>query len=101
MPISPLERWGARGRYDMFRVLSCLTTEHDGRLVVLASVVCFLASLAAVNLFQRECAARGRARTSWIVVAGITNGSGIWATHFSALQAFEPNSPVAYDLHYK
>jgi sensor c-di-GMP phosphodiesterase-like protein len=37
----------------MFRVLSCLAVEHDLRLVVLAGIVCFLASIAAVSLFHR------------------------------------------------
>jgi NO-binding membrane sensor protein with MHYT domain len=43
----------------MFRVLNCLTTEHDWRLVALAGVICFLASLAAISLFHRAAAARG------------------------------------------
>ena len=37
----------------MFRVLTCLTTEHDWRLVIVAGVICFLSSLVAVNLFHR------------------------------------------------
>ena len=34
----------------MLRVLFCLTGAHDWRLVVLAGVVCFLTSLAAVSI---------------------------------------------------
>jgi NO-binding membrane sensor protein with MHYT domain len=37
----------------MFRVLTCLTVEHDWRLVAVAAVVCLFASLTAVNLFNR------------------------------------------------
>ena len=33
----------------MFRVFTCLTGEHDLRLVVLAGLVCFLASYAAIT----------------------------------------------------
>jgi hypothetical protein len=32
----------------MYRVLTCLTTEHDWRLVVLGGVICLLASSVAI-----------------------------------------------------
>ncbi len=82
----------------MFRVLTCLTTEHDWRLVVVAGVVCFLASLAAISVFRRARAASGRARAIWIVAAGATAGIGIWATHFIAMLAYDPGIPVAYNI---
>ena len=41
---------------------SCLTSEHDWRLVVLAGIVCLLASLVAVSLFHRARAARAGLR---------------------------------------
>ena len=50
----------------MYRVVSCLTTEHDWRLVLLAAVVCFLASAVAVSLFHRAQVATGRARAVWL-----------------------------------
>ena len=46
----------------MFRVLTCLTTEHDWRLVIVAGAVCFLASLTAISMFNRARATGGRAR---------------------------------------
>src|SRR5712664_2567774 len=82
----------------MFRVLTCLTTEHDWRLVVLAGVVCFLASLAAVSLFHRARATKARARAIWIVTAGVAAGCGIWATHFIAMLAYEPGVAVSYNV---
>jgi len=42
----------------MFRILTCLTAEHDWRLVLLADLVCFVASIAAVNIFHRATASR-------------------------------------------
>jgi NO-binding membrane sensor protein with MHYT domain len=33
----------------LFRILDCLTTQHDWRLVAVAGVVCFLASLTAIT----------------------------------------------------
>jgi diguanylate cyclase (GGDEF)-like protein len=82
----------------MFRVFSCLTVEHDLRLVVLAGIVCFLASVAAVSLFHRAKANRGRARAMWTLTAGAATGSGIWATHFIAMLAYEPGTSIAYEI---
>src|SRR6267143_3582576 len=74
----------------MFRVLTCLATEHDLRLVGLAGLVCFLASFAAISLFHRAGAAHGRGRAMWIMTAGTATGCGIWATHFIAMLAYDP-----------
>jgi diguanylate cyclase (GGDEF)-like protein len=82
----------------MFRVLSCLAVEHDLRLVVLAGIVCFLASVAAVSLLHRAKATDGRARAMWTATAGIVTGGGIWATHFIAMLAYEPGTPIAYGI---
>src|SRR5438105_12775876 len=82
----------------MFRVLTCLTTEHDWRLVIIAGVICFLASLTAISLFNRARATMGRARATWIVAAGAATGCGIWATHFVAMLAYDPGISVAYNI---
>src|SRR5712691_3288606 len=82
----------------MFRVFSCLTGEHDLRLVVLAGIVCLLASLVAISLFHRARATGGRARALWLALAGAATGCGIWATHFIAMLAYEPSVAVAYDI---
>src|SRR6478672_3440235 len=82
----------------MFRILTCLTTEHDWRLVVVAGVICFLASLVAVNLFHRAEATTGRTRLTWLITAGATTGCGIWATHFIAMLAYDPGVGIAYNL---
>jgi methyl-accepting chemotaxis protein len=82
----------------MFRTLTCLTTQHDWRLVVLAGVVCFLSSVTAITLFHRARSTAGRATAVWIAAAGCAAGCGIWATHFLAMLAYEPGLPVAYDI---
>jgi methyl-accepting chemotaxis protein len=82
----------------MYRVLTCLTTEHDWRLVVVAGLVCFLSSLVAINLFHHARATSQVARSSWIIAAGVAAGSGIWATHFIAMLAYDPGIGIAYDL---
>ncbi|HZP77901.1 MAG TPA: PAS-domain containing protein [Pseudolabrys sp.] len=82
----------------MFRILTCLTTEHDWRLIVVAGVVCFLASLAAINLFARARSTNGGARIAWLTFAGASTGCGIWATHFIAMLAYDPGIGVAYSI---
>jgi NO-binding membrane sensor protein with MHYT domain/methyl-accepting chemotaxis protein len=82
----------------MFRVLNCLTTEHDWRLVAVAGFVCFLSSLTAIMLFNRARATAGHVRATWIAAAGAATGCGIWSTHFVAMLAYRPGVPVAYDI---
>jgi diguanylate cyclase (GGDEF)-like protein len=81
----------------MFRVLNCLTLEHNWWLVALAGLVCFVASLVAISLFHRARATAGRMRAGWLVLAGAAAGCGIWATHFIAMLAYEPGVATAYD----
>ena len=82
----------------MLRVVSCLTTQHDWHLLLLAGLLCFLTSFVATNLFQRSQATEGRTRALWLIVTSATAGYGIWATHFIAMLAFSPGMPVGYDL---
>ncbi|MFB6459357.1 EAL domain-containing protein [Bradyrhizobium tunisiense] len=82
----------------MFRIFSCLTVEHDWRLVLLAGLVCFVASIVAVSIFHRAIAARARTRLIWIAIAGAAIGYGIWATHFVAMLAYEPGVATGYGL---
>jgi diguanylate cyclase (GGDEF)-like protein len=82
----------------MFRVLGCLAGEHDWRLVLLAGLVCFVASIVAVNIFHRAIASQARTRLIWIAIAGAAIGYGIWATHFIAMLAYEPGVSTAYGV---
>ncbi|HEY4141801.1 MAG TPA: EAL domain-containing protein [Pseudolabrys sp.] len=82
----------------MFRVLNCLGLQHDWRLVVLAVVVCFFVSAAAVSLYNRARMGSGRARFSWLLTASFATGAGIWATHFIAMLAFNFGYPVTFDI---
>jgi len=82
----------------MFRVWNCLETQHDGWLVLLAGSVCFLTSLAAVNLFQRAGVVEGKGRLIWLGVAGAVTGCGVWATHFVAMLAYSPGFSIRFDM---
>jgi diguanylate cyclase (GGDEF)-like protein len=82
----------------MFRAFTCLVDQHDWRYVVLAGLVCFAASIVAVNIFHRAVATRTSARLIWIGIAGGAIGFGIWATHFIAMLAYDPGIATGYDI---
>jgi NO-binding membrane sensor protein with MHYT domain len=82
----------------MYRVFTCLATEHDLRLVIVAGVICLLSSLAAINLFHQARAAGGLTRMIWVIAAGVMTGSGIWATHFIAMLAYDPGIGIGYGV---
>ncbi|MEH2554181.1 diguanylate cyclase (GGDEF)-like protein/PAS domain S-box-containing protein [Bradyrhizobium algeriense] len=82
----------------MYRVLTCLTTEHDWRLVVLAGTICWLASAVAISLFHRARASSGRTRAVWIGLDAAVGGCGIWATHFVAMLAYDPGANAGYSI---
>ena len=82
----------------MYKVLTCLTTEHDWRLVLLAGAVCFLASMVAISLFHRARSSRGYARLIWTALDAAVSGCGIWATHFIAMLAYDPGNGAGYSI---
>ena len=82
----------------MLRVYTCIVQEHDLRLVVLAAVVCLLASFTAINLLHHVRRSAGQMRKIWLGVAATASGFGIWATHFIAMLAFAPGIPSGYNV---
>ena len=81
----------------MYRVLSCLTAQHDYRLVMLAAFICAAAALASFNTFSHVAASRGLRRSTLLLLTGVCSASGIWATHFISMLAFESGFPIAYE----
>ena len=82
----------------MLQVYECLTTDHDWRFVILAGVVCLLASSVAISLFHRARSATGRSRLMWISLDAAAAGCGIWATHFIAMLSYAPALGAGYNL---
>ncbi len=66
--------------------------------MVLAALICLLATYAAPSVIRRAQATVGRTRLSWLTAAGAAAGGGIWATHFVAMLAYQPRMPIGYDL---
>jgi diguanylate cyclase (GGDEF)-like protein/PAS domain S-box-containing protein len=82
----------------MLTVYNCIMTAHDLRLVVLAAVICTLASFTAISLLHHVRRSSGHMRLIWLAVSATSTGSGIWATHFIAMLAFSPGLPTAYNI---
>src|SRR5688572_12197064 len=82
----------------MLQVYDCITQQHDLRLVIVAGFICFLAAYTAFSLIGRAVEAGPRARIWWIGAGAFATGSGVWATHFIAMIAFQPNLPAGYLL---
>ena len=86
----------------MYRVLDCVATQHDLRLVALAIAICALSSYTTISLLRhvrRHIPKSGaRAWLVWLVASALSTGFGIWATHFIAMLAFSPGMPAAYNV---
>ncbi|WP_368670068.1 EAL domain-containing protein [Phenylobacterium aquaticum] len=74
----------------MLNLLTCLATEHDLRLVLVAAAVCLGGSLTTLRLFSRLRGSRGGARAVWLTLIGFVAGGSVWATHFIGMLAFSP-----------
>ena len=82
----------------MIHVLSCITEQHDLRLVGLAALLCAFAVWSALGLLGRAEAASERTGMRWLFAAAFVFGSGVWATHFVAMLAFQTHIPLAYGV---
>jgi diguanylate cyclase (GGDEF)-like protein/PAS domain S-box-containing protein len=82
----------------MFTVYNCIVHEHDLRLVVLAAVICALASFTAISILHHARKSTGNMWGVWLGVSATASGFGIWATHFIAMLAYSPGLPNGYNL---
>ena len=82
----------------MFAILSCIFVQHDLRLVALAALICVVASSTAFGFHARGLRASGGLRWAWLGLTGLVAGSGVWATHFLAMLAYQPSLKMGYDL---
>lgn len=80
----------------MLKFLTCLTTQHDLRLVLVAGAVCLAGCFTTFRLYSRMRGARGVVRSAWLLLTGLVAGSSVWATHFIAMVAFTPGLKTGY-----
>tara|TARA_Y100000052_G_scaffold27554_1_gene36222 strand:+ start:2629 stop:4728 length:2100 start_codon:yes stop_codon:yes gene_type:complete len=81
----------------MVDILSCITLEHDLRLVVLAALLCFSGGFTHHLLMRRAFSASGASRFAWIGIASIALGTSVWCTHFIAMLAYQAKVQVVLD----
>jgi len=79
------------------RFLTCLTHDHDLRLVLLAAAFCLIGSVVTIRLIQRMQSADPGTHLAWVFMGGVSTGATIWCTHFIAMIAYQPGMAVAYD----
>ncbi len=82
----------------MFAVLTCIFAQHDLRLVAVAAAICVVASCTAFGFHARAVRASGSLQWAWLALSAFVAGSGVWATHFIAMLAYQPTLKIAYDL---
>jgi PAS domain S-box-containing protein len=82
----------------MLRVLSCVTEQHDVRLVALAIFICLLASFTTLCLHRRSLQPSAGSVNLWLVGSAVVFGSGVWTTHFVGMLAFQPGTPIGYEV---
>lgn len=79
------------------RVISCIATEHNLWLVLLAALTCVSGSWVTFGLFRRASDRDGLQKNGWVFLTAVAAGSSVWCTHFIAMLAYQPTAPVTFD----
>ena len=84
----------------MIAVYTCLSQQHDLRLVALAALVCLVSTTIGVDLLARAKQRVGAGFGRWALLLGATivSATGIWATHFLAILAYDVGLPMGFEL---
>src|SRR5688572_23456962 len=81
----------------MFQVLSCIAQQHNYLLVLLAAAICSATIFSSFKIYAHSLTQQGNRRLWWLVLTGVCTASGIWATHFVAMLAYDAGLPLGYD----
>jgi diguanylate cyclase (GGDEF)-like protein len=79
------------------RVITCIATEHNLWLVLLAAFMCVVGCGVTLGLFQRATKTAGLQRRGWLFLTAVAAGSSVWCTHFIAMLAYVPGVPITFD----
>ncbi|WP_313200222.1 EAL domain-containing protein [Rhizobium sp.] len=82
----------------MFKVLECVAVQHDHALVALAAGICVVGMLAFFLIHRRAVECSEKRRKIWLLVAAITGGLSVWATHFVAMLAYQGTVAIEFEL---
>jgi diguanylate cyclase (GGDEF)-like protein/PAS domain S-box-containing protein len=80
----------------MEAVWTCLTQEHDPRLVGLAAVICLAGALVGLSVLRRALGATSHSRAGWLIMSGLSTGATVWCTHFVAMLAYAPAGRLGF-----
>ena len=64
---------------------------------MLAAVVCIIGCFVTMRLLDRAIGTEGMQRTGWICQTAAAAGASVWCTHFVAILAYDPKTPVDFD----
>lgn len=87
---------GAGG--GMFKVLECVTVQHDQPFVVLAASISFASMFAFFLLLVRARECTESRRDNWLAISAFAGGLGVWATHFVAMLAYRGTVAIEFDF---
>ncbi|MBN9219673.1 MAG: EAL domain-containing protein [Mesorhizobium sp.] len=79
------------------RVISCIVTEHNLWLVLLAALMCVTGCWVTIGLLDRARKTVGLQMRGWLFLTAVAAGSSIWCTHFIAMLAYQPGAPITFD----
>jgi len=65
-------------------------------LLIIALVVCVVSCATGLAVYARAASAIKAARVGWSAFAGLVTGSGVWATHFLSMLAYDSKITIAY-----
>ncbi|WP_323778030.1 putative bifunctional diguanylate cyclase/phosphodiesterase [Leisingera sp.] len=81
----------------MYRILDCITLQHNYGLVAVAALVCVVGASLSVRLTSRLNGTSGRRRLVQLGLSSMIAGATIWSTHFIAMLAYEPGFETGYE----
>jgi diguanylate cyclase (GGDEF)-like protein len=80
------------------RVITCIVTEHNLWLVLLAAIVCIIGSFVTIKLLERARRTDGLQRIGWLMHTASVGACSVWCTHFVAILAYDPGAPFSFDV---
>jgi NO-binding membrane sensor protein with MHYT domain len=81
----------------MLKIYSTIVEHNDVGLVIVAGLVCVLASYTALSLAVKPAPAE-KIRYPWLIASGVAVGSGGWAAYLILLLGFQPGASFAFEL---
>ncbi|MFE1600394.1 bifunctional diguanylate cyclase/phosphodiesterase [Methylobacterium sp. ID0610] len=82
----------------MFEVAECVLYQHQRALVLLAAGVWTVGSFAFFLILRRARECTDERRALWVAIGALAGGTGVWATHFVAMLAYDGPMPLSFDL---